>query len=235
MRLPSTGVRNRTTCLDVTPQTGFMKASLALGAATMLLGSFILLAPSLTESSSGAGAGVGLDRTNSSVAPRSGEIDEAPDNSLEPWQRAGTDSAVNGGDDAVTQTYDWPSGGEVPVLRQFAAPEERWLAGHRGVDLAMDEGGDVRAAGDGRVVHAGKLNDRNLVSIEHSGGLRTTYEPVSPTVSKGDVVARGQAIGTLELGHAGPLPVLHWGAKYPQDRYIDPLSLLNQAPIRLWE
>lgn len=148
-------------------------------------------------------------------------------------------------DGGLTGLFDWPSGGEVPVLREFDPPEQAWLTGHRGVDLVMTEGADVLAAGAGRVVYAGKLNDRNLVSIEHDDGLRTTYEPVSPAVSKGDVVMKGQVIGVLEAGHASGSvsgagaeesgAVLHWGAKYSGDRYIDPLSLLTLAPIRLWE
>jgi len=130
--------------------------------------------------------------------------------------------------------YDWPSGHEVPVLRAFSPPAQRWLSGHRGVDLAMNEGDTVYAAGAGSIVYAGRLNDRNVISIEHSGGLRTTYEPVAPTVKRGDRVERGDPIGTVEGTHCGPFACLHWGAKYSADRYIDPLSLLHKKVIRLW-
>lgn len=184
-----------------------MKPSFAAGAAALLLSSIVVLGPRIID-------------------PYDDPVHGPP---------VPTTFATAADDVVAKQTYDWPSGGEVPVVRDFSPPEERWLTGHRGVDLAMDEGAEVLAAGDGRVIHAGRLNDRNLVSIEHADGLRTTYEPVSPTVAKGDAVSKGQRIGTLELGHAGPLPVLHWGAKYPEDRYIDPLSLLERVPIRLWE
>ncbi|AWE42668.1 MULTISPECIES: M23 family metallopeptidase [unclassified Actinobaculum] len=130
--------------------------------------------------------------------------------------------------------YDWPSGHEVPVLRAFSPPAQRWLSGHRGVDLALNEGDTVYAAGAGSVVYAGRLNDRNVISIEHSGGLRTTYEPVAPTVKRGDHVECGDPIGTVEGTHCGPFACLHWGAKYSDDRYIDPLSLLHKKVIRLW-
>ncbi|WP_300047257.1 M23 family metallopeptidase [Trueperella sp.] len=76
--------------------------------------------------------------------------------------------------------YSWPSGVEVPVLRPFAPGAQNWNAGHRGVDLALGAGQPVYAAADGRVIYAGTLNDRELVSIEHADGIRTTYEPVSP-------------------------------------------------------
>ncbi|MFT3943209.1 MAG: M23 family metallopeptidase [Ancrocorticia sp.] len=154
--------------------------------------------------------------------------------------RDATSGVLERDDDVFAKNFDWPSGGEVPVVRGFDPPESAWLTGHRGVDLEMAEGADVFAAGAGRVVYAGRLNDRNLISIEHEDGLRTTYEPVSPAVNKGDVVMKGQVIGSLEAGHVtdtmtGASAVLHWGAKYPGDRYINPLSLLRLVPIRLWE
>ena len=55
----------------------------------------------------------------------------------------------------------------------------------------------------GVVVFAGPLAGRGVVSIEHAGGLRTTYEPVTASVTAGASVAAGQPIGTLEAGHAG--------------------------------
>ena len=192
-----------------------MKLAAATGAA-LLLSSLVFLAPTAgptTQENTNASAGVVV--------------------------HDGT-SVLSGWDDGVfTRKFNWPSGGKVPVLREFDPPEKAWLTGHRGVDLEMAEGAQVMAGGAGRVVYAGRLNDRNLISIEHDDGLRTTYEPVSPAVSKGDVVMKGQVIGTLEAGHVTGVisgsAALHWGAKYPGDRYIDPLSLLRLAPIRLWE
>lgn len=194
-----------------------MKLAAATGAA-LLLSSLVLLAPA--------------------AGPMTQENAEARDGAV--VVHDGTSVLSDWDDGVFTRKFDWPSGVEVPVLREFDPPEKAWLTGHRGVDLEMAEGSEVMAAGAGRVVYAGRLNDRNLVSIEHDDGLRTTYEPVSPAVSKGDVVMMGQVIGTLEAGHAtdrvtGASAILHWGAKYPGDRYIDPLSLLRLAPIRLWE
>lgn len=130
--------------------------------------------------------------------------------------------------------YSWPSGVEVPVLRPFAPGAQNWNAGHRGVDLALGAGQPVYAAADGRVIYAGTLNDRELVSIEHADGIRTTYEPVSPAVVRGDVVSRGAIIGHVGGEHCSPSSCLHWGAKRGQDDYLDPLSLL-WGPIRLYE
>lgn len=132
----------------------------------------------------------------------------------------------------------WPLHPQPAVTRGFDAPAPNWKRGHRGVDLAGASGQPVYAAGDGTVVFAGELAGRPLVSIEHPGGLRTSYEPVRATVRPGQSVAAGTPIGALMAGHAG-CPVaacLHWGAMWgPAARadYVDPLGLLAQTPIRL--
>jgi murein DD-endopeptidase MepM/ murein hydrolase activator NlpD len=88
------------------------------------------------------------------------------------------------------------------------------------------------------VVFAGELAGRPLVSVEHPGGLRTSYEPVRPAVRAGQRVGAGAALGVLLDGHAG-CPVracLHWGAMWgPAARadYVDPLGLLAETPVRL--
>ncbi|WP_395726745.1 M23 family metallopeptidase [Nakamurella sp.] len=122
------------------------------------------------------------------------------------------------------------------VLVPFAPPADRYGAGHRGVDLAAAPGTVIAAAGSGRVVFAGPLVDRGVVSIVHEGGLRTTYEPVSATVTAGAVVAAGQPIGTLAPGHppCAPASCLHWGARLPDGTYLDPMALLRPWAVRLW-
>lgn len=84
------------------------------------------------------------------------------------------------------------------------------------------------------MIFAGSLAGRPLISIEHADGLRTTYEPVTPTVTVGEAVTAGQNIGTLMPGHCGPADCLHWGAKFPGDNYINPLLLVSPQ-IRLYE
>jgi murein DD-endopeptidase MepM/ murein hydrolase activator NlpD len=115
------------------------------------------------------------------------------------------------------------------VLVGFAPPPLPWLPGHRGVDLAAAPGQVVRAAGAGTVVWAGPLAGRGVVSIQHADGLRTTYEPVDPTVAEGDVVGGGDPVATLGTGstHCGGVPsCLHWGLRRGHD-YLDPLTLLG--------
>lgn len=122
------------------------------------------------------------------------------------------------------------------VLNTFSAPQNRYAPGHRGVDLAVPAGAPVRAAADGKVVFAGRVAGRPVVSVEHAGGLRTTYEPVEPAVAAGARVAAGEVLGTLIAGHPGcpGLDCLHWGARLPDRVYLDPLLLLGAWPVRLW-
>jgi len=120
------------------------------------------------------------------------------------------------------------------VTRVFDPPANPYAAGHRGVDLAGSRGQEVRVAGAGRVVYAGPLAGRGVLSVEHADGLRTTYEPVLASISAGIEVTPGQVIGTLQPGHA-VCPVaacLHWGLRRG-DVYLDPLLLLRQGPVRL--
>src|SRR6478735_371944 len=92
---------------------------------------------------------------------------------------------------------DWPLRPRPAVLRKFDAPSPNWNRGHRGVDLAGVPGQPVYAAGAGTVVFAGDLAGRTLVSIAHPGGLRTTYEPLRPTVRVGQHVTAGAVVGEL--------------------------------------
>ena len=120
------------------------------------------------------------------------------------------------------------------LTRPFDDLPHRYAAGHRGVDLAGAPGAPVRAAGDGVVAFAGMVAGRPVVSVDHPGGLRTTYEPVEASVGAGQAVARGSPLGALVAGHVG-CPVaacLHWGVRRGED-YLDPMSLLAPPVIRL--
>src|SRR5690349_15325831 len=89
----------------------------------------------------------------------------------------------------------WPLAGRPVVTRGFDPPPQPWLPGHRGVDLGAAEADEVRAAGAGVVAFAGEVAGRGVVSIDHAGGLRTTYEPVLSTVDAGQAVGLGEPIG----------------------------------------
>jgi murein DD-endopeptidase MepM/ murein hydrolase activator NlpD len=134
---------------------------------------------------------------------------------------------------APAARFGWPVEPH-SVVRRFDPPPRPWLAGHRGVDLAASPSVPVRAAGAGTVVFAGEVAGRGVVSIAHPGGLRTTYEPVTPGVVAGDKVALGDPIGLLAGDHPGcpAAACLHWGLRRA-DVYLDPLVLLGLGRVRL--
>ncbi|GAA0447096.1 M23 family metallopeptidase [Streptomyces olivaceiscleroticus] len=108
------------------------------------------------------------------------------------------------------------------------------------MDLGSRSGATVRAAAPGRVTFAGKVAGRGVLSIALSDTgrppLRTTYEPVRPTVRKGAHVRAGQPVAVLQAGpYHCATACLHWGLRRGRT-YLDPLSLLppslltNAAP-----
>ncbi len=127
----------------------------------------------------------------------------------------------------------WPLEPEPAVVRGFDPPDSPYGAGHRGVDLLGGPGQTVRTALAGTVTYAGRLAGRGVVVVGH-GDTRTTYEPVSASVTVGQPLSRGAPIGTLELpgSHCFPRWCLHWGWIAGRT-YLDPLRLVGAGPVRL--
>lgn len=121
------------------------------------------------------------------------------------------------------------------IVTPFDPPDHRYGRGHRGVDLLAVAGSPVRAAGPGVVVYAGPLAGRGVISIEHAGGLRTTYEPVAAGVGRGRHVDAGDVIGTVQAGHfrCDPVDCLHFGARLPGEVYVNPMALIGPWQVRL--
>jgi murein DD-endopeptidase MepM/ murein hydrolase activator NlpD len=120
------------------------------------------------------------------------------------------------------------------VVRPFVRPATRYGVGHRGADLLGHAGQPVLAVDDGVVSHVGVIAGRGTVTVVHASGLRSTYEPVMATVRRGERVVRGSPVGSLAVAgsHCGALACLHLGA-LREDDYLDPLSLLGGARVRL--
>ena len=121
--------------------------------------------------------------------------------------------------------------------RFFLPPAAQWAAGHRGVDLVVRPGDDVKAPADGQVTYAERLAGRGVLVISHANGLRSTFEPVDFRVAVGDVVSAGQTVGVIadpgvsSGSHCAALGCLHWGVIEGQT-YHDPLSFLR-GPVVL--
>lgn len=127
----------------------------------------------------------------------------------------------------------WPLRPEPEVVVDFDPPTSPYGAGHRGVDLAGSSGQWVVSALPGTVTYAAPLAGRGVVVVAH-GITRTTYQPVTATVSVGDQVGAGDRIGRLALpgSHCAPRACLHWGW-VEGETYLDPLRLVGAVPVRL--
>lgn len=146
--------------------------------------------------------------------------------------RPGTEGQV--GDRAVTTLWGWPLAGRPDVMHGFDPPERRWLAGHRGIDLAGIAGEAVLAVDDGVVAFSGTVAGLGVVSVDHASGLRSTYQPVVDRVARGERVGRGDRLGRLDTGgHCLVLDCLHLGARRGPDRYVDPTPLLQPVELSL--
>jgi murein DD-endopeptidase MepM/ murein hydrolase activator NlpD len=140
---------------------------------------------------------------------------------------------------ALAGNWSWPVVG--PVIRAFDPPSSPYGAGHRGIDIAAIPGSIVRSPAAGTVVFAGSIGMDLFVSIDHGGGLRTTYSWVSKVlVRKGESVLAGQPVALSGYGHPGSAtPSLHFGVTL-NGMYVDPLdyllpldvsSLIRLAPL----
>ncbi|MFD1721814.1 peptidoglycan DD-metalloendopeptidase family protein [Amnibacterium endophyticum] len=131
---------------------------------------------------------------------------------------------------AAEPRWAWPVD-DHRVLRGFEAPATPYAAGHRGVDLAVAPSERVRAPDDGVVAFAGPVAGRPVLSIDHAG-VRSTLEPVASDLRVGDVVRRGQDVGTLAAGSTHAAGVLHLGARVRVGAgwaYVSPLLHLGGA------
>lgn len=101
--------------------------------------------------------------------------------------------------------------------------------GHWGVDFAAEEGEPARAAADGTVSFSGVVAGNRTVTVEHGGGLKTSYSYLDRArATRGQRVTRGQPLGqpgrdphSDEEG-----PVLHFSVRIG-GRYADPAPLLG--------
>jgi murein DD-endopeptidase MepM/ murein hydrolase activator NlpD len=145
-----------------------------------------------------------------------------------------TAGLLQSGPAQAAKQWDWPMN-PAQLSSGFDRPAQNWLPGHRGVDLVGQSGDQVLAAGNGVITFAGLVAGKGVVVIKH-GKFRTTYEPVTASVTLGSRVRVGDVIGTLSPGEShcatqSTVSCLHWGL-LRGDKYLNPLSLV-QKRVRL--
>ena len=115
---------------------------------------------------------------------------------------------------------------DAPILDPFRLPDGPYGAGNRGIEYDTADGDLVRAASGGVVAFAGPVAGSLFVSVDHPGGLRTTYGFVGRIL-----VRRGMSIerGDLVASAAGPF---HFTVRL-HGEYLDPETLFGRARTRV--
>ena len=118
------------------------------------------------------------------------------------------------------------------VVERTFAPVGTY-GGHWGADFAMEAGSDVIVVADGIVSFAGTVAGMNTVTVDHGGGIRTSYSYLSSVdVAVGDEVRRGEILGTSGTDHG--IPAIHVSARL-NGSYVDPsfMFMCNRGTVRL--
>jgi murein DD-endopeptidase MepM/ murein hydrolase activator NlpD len=131
-----------------------------------------------------------------------------------------------------------PLEGETSVASPFGYRADPFLgrpALHSGVDLLQAYGAEIRAAGAGRVTHAGPdAGYGEMVEIDHGEGLTTRYAHMSEVlVRQGQDVEKGAALGRLGSTGRSTGPHLHYEVRVDGEP-VDPERFLR-AGARLAE
>lgn len=104
---------------------------------------------------------------------------------------------------------------------------------HDGIDFAGKKGNSIYAVGNGKVidVHKSRTGYGNKVTISHGYGYKTLYAHMNDIfVKKGDLISRGQTIGTIGTTGRSTGPHLHFEVIYnrkkvnPKYFYINDLT-----------
>lgn len=115
---------------------------------------------------------------------------------------------------------------EAPVSDGFRPPENPYGPGNRGIEYDTGPGDLVRAAAAGTVSFAGAVGGSLYVTVDHGGGLNSTYSHVQRiAVRAGARVAAGQVIAV-----AGER--LHFGVRR-DDAYLDPDAFIGVRHVRV--
>jgi Peptidase family M23/PGAP1-like protein len=120
---------------------------------------------------------------------------------------------------------------DAPIEAPFVAPTSEFGPGHRGVDYDVPAGSAVRAAGAGSVRFAGSVAGNLAVTVDHGGGLVSTYSILSEIdVSRGQHVDPGTWLGRTARSHPGDGDGFHFGVKL-HGAYVDPSNFLGPLDL----
>ena len=133
-----------------------------------------------------------------------------------------------------TEPFIWPTSGRLTT--EFG--QTRYINGapassrHSGLDIAAPTGKVVKAANSGKVVLARRLIlTGNTVVIDHGEGLFSVYYHMNGlSVKTGEIVGRGQQIGTVGSTGFSTGPHLHFTMSY-YTMNIEPGFFIAGEPV----
>lgn len=120
----------------------------------------------------------------------------------------------------MVDTFRWPASGK--VITDFAASKGT------GINIKLPEGTAIRAAETGTVIYVGSAVEGygNLILIKHENSYVSAYAHLSQiTVSKGDSVVRGDAIGLAGMTGSVNSAQLHFEIRKGATP-VDPIPML---------
>lgn len=134
-------------------------------------------------------------------------------------------------------TFAWPIAGEVRVTSSFGERADPFLGEtrlHNGIDLAVPEGTQVRAAHRGRVVYATYDGvNGHYVKLDHGYGLTTAYcHNAEIRVRRGAAARRAQVIALSGNSGRSTGPHLHYIVRIG-GKPIDPMLFLGGKGIEV--
>lgn len=172
------------------------------------------------------------------ASPKPGaNITARPSEPVSPTKPALSERTVDAPSEPETMTVMIPVEGDAITcyaMEELAYnPTTRDWRVHNGIDIAAEEGREVRAAADGTVyaVYDDEAMGKTVV-IRHANDYATTYSNLadSVSVSAGDKVKAGTVIGTVgstAMTELATDPHLHFSVK--QDgKVIDPADFFGQ-------
>ena len=138
-------------------------------------------------------------------------------------------AAAPPGSEKPEEPWRWPVDAAREVAEPYQAPEHDYGPGHRGVDIVAGAGAIVRAPANGVVVFRGVVVDRPLLTLDHGGGIVSTFEPVASELVPGAIVEAGDEIGTVATGGHSAAGHLHIGVRL-NGSYINPMLMFGDVP-----
>lgn len=124
-------------------------------------------------------------------------------------------------------TWSPPVVGSV-LVNSYKAPATSFGSGHRGVDYEVNLGQGIFAPASGTVSFAGKVVDRQVLSLSHDQNVFSSYEPVCSSLAVGESVSAGDLIAEVcepepsYVAHCQDRICMHFSARKDED-YLSPL------------